>query len=232
MTSKPAWPGPTPFALSSMITTPHIDTYGPGAQRTGKTLRKQAEKILMEQRIVSPGNLKDLSIEEIQRAFHELQVHQIELELQNEELRRIQNDLEVARTRYLNLYDLAPIGYCTISETGLILEANLTAARLLGVEREELIRQLLSRFIFNEDQNRYYQLRKRLFETFSVLRQNPRQASAVQAGVLHDCDLRIVAKSGAVFWGNMKMSVAENAACAPVYPMLLSNISKRKQAEA
>ncbi len=55
-------------------------------------------------------------------------MHQIELEMQNEELQRSQTELENARARYFNLYDLAPIGYVTLSEKGLILEANLTAA--------------------------------------------------------------------------------------------------------
>ncbi len=103
---------------------------------TGQTLRKQAEEIFRDKVVRPPENLEALSIEEIRHAFHELQVHQIEIEMQNEELQRIQD--EIAMARYFDLYDLAPVGYCTISETGLILEANLTAANLLGVARGEL----------------------------------------------------------------------------------------------
>jgi len=66
--------------------------------------------------------------------------------MQNEELRRTQADLEASRARYFDLYDLAPVGYFTISERGLILEANLTAATLLGVARGALIKQPLTRF--------------------------------------------------------------------------------------
>jgi PAS domain S-box-containing protein len=76
-----------------------------------------------------------------------LRVHQIELEMQNEELSRAQEELEASRARYFDLYDLAPVGYFTLSEEGLILEANLTAAKLLGVPRGALVKQPFSSFI-------------------------------------------------------------------------------------
>jgi PAS domain-containing protein len=108
-----------------------------------------------------PGGLSPRSA----RALHELRVHQIELEMQNEELRRTQEELEASRERYFDLYDLAPVGYFTLSEQGLILEANLTAAKLLGVARSALVKQPLSRFILPEDQDIHYLHRKALLET-------------------------------------------------------------------
>jgi len=78
---------------------------------------------------------------------HELRVHQIELELQNEELRRTQAELATARARYFDLYDLAPVGYCTVSATEDILEANLTAASMLGLTCGELVSRAVQHFI-------------------------------------------------------------------------------------
>jgi PAS domain-containing protein len=83
--------------------------------------------------------------------LHELRVHQIEMEMQNEELRRAQKALDASRTPYFELYALAPAGYLTLSEAGVILEANLTAATLLGVIRSTLVRQPMTRFILSED---------------------------------------------------------------------------------
>jgi len=89
------------------------------------------------------------------KRLHELQVHQIELEMQNEELRRLQLELEEARDQYINLYEFAPIGYLTITEEGLIDAINLTGASLLGLDRRKLIRRRLSSFIAPEDRNRW-----------------------------------------------------------------------------
>ena len=99
-------------------------------------LRRRAEEMLREKADQSPQDLASLSPDELQHTLHELRVHQIELEIQNEELRRTQFELKTARERYFNLYDLAPVGYVTLSEKGQILEANLTAAGLLGVARD------------------------------------------------------------------------------------------------
>jgi PAS domain S-box-containing protein len=89
-------------------------------------------------------------------AMHELLVHQCEIELQNDELRRSQLEIEALRARYYDLYDQAPVGYCTLDDQGQILEANLTAADMLGRSREELSRCLFSDFIAAADQDVYY----------------------------------------------------------------------------
>ena len=126
------------------------------------TLRQRAEATFRVGETRTPARL---SPEETEQVLLELQVHQIELEMQNEELRRAQAELDAARARYFDLYDQAPVGYVTLSAQGLILEANLTATILLGMARSALARQFLSQFIFKEDQDLYYLHRKQLFET-------------------------------------------------------------------
>ena len=134
--------------------------------------------------------------------LHELRVHQIELEMQNEELRRTQAELDAARARYFDLYDLAPVGYCTLTEKGLILEANLTAATLLGVARGALVKQPITRFILKEDQDIYYLHRKQLFET----------------GEPQACELRMLKKDGTTFWAHLPATAAQDADGATCMP--------------
>jgi PAS domain S-box-containing protein len=98
-------------------------------------LRRRAEARLVEDRAKSsPGQ----AVDDVQRLVHELQVHQIELEMQNEELRRSRAEVEALLERYTELYDFAPVGYVTLGRDGAILQVNLTGAHLLGVERVRL----------------------------------------------------------------------------------------------
>ncbi len=135
-------------------------------------LRQRAETILQEKSERVTRSLSELSDETamlaspdaMRQKMYELHVHQIELQMQNEELRRTQFELDAARARYFDLYDLAPVGYCTLSAAGLIVEANLTVAVLLGVARRDLIGKPISRFICKSDQDTFYLQRNRLLE--------------------------------------------------------------------
>jgi two-component system CheB/CheR fusion protein len=178
---------------------------------SGQTLRQRAEEIAA----LSLEDMKALSPDEIRRTVHELRVHQIELEMQNEELRRAQAELDASRARYFDLFDLAPVGYCTLSEQGLILEANLTTTTLLGADRKALVKQPITRFIFKEDQDIYYLHRKRLLET----------------GEPQAYELRMVREDGTQFWMLLETVAGQEADGALVHRIVMSEITKRKQSE-
>jgi two-component system, cell cycle sensor histidine kinase and response regulator CckA len=112
-----------------------------------KLLRQRAEEALRGTLV----NLEGLPPEDIQTLLHELQVHQVELSLQNEELRRVQLELEASRDQYSDLYNYAPAGYCTLSHKDRILEANKTLADLIGISQEKLINTKLSEFVCRHD---------------------------------------------------------------------------------
>ena len=126
----------------------------PSADDSASKLREKAEAMARENTGRSAARFESMPPEEIAALLHEMQVHQIELALQNEELHQAQDELEDSRARYFDLYHLAPVGYCTISKHGIILEANLTAASLLGETRAKLLKQRFSRFIAKQDQDR------------------------------------------------------------------------------
>ncbi len=117
-------------------------------------LRRQAEKRLQELSL----DPEALSPEECVRLIHELQVHQMELEMQNEELRQTQAQLTESKERYADLYDFAPVGYLTLNTRGQIMEANLTAASLLRVERGRLLNRFFSHFLGESDRFRFLEL--------------------------------------------------------------------------
>ena len=131
----------------------------------GRILRQRAEAIAQARDPWPKEQLQSLSLEETQKILHELMVHHIELEMQNEELRRVQEQLDAARARYFDLYDLAPLGYFTLDELDVIVEANLTFADLLGVPRGELVDRPISRSILPDYEDVFYLLKKQLAKT-------------------------------------------------------------------
>jgi diguanylate cyclase (GGDEF)-like protein/PAS domain S-box-containing protein len=150
------------------------------------------------------------------RLVHELEVHQIELEMQNEELRRVQEELEESRAKYFDLYDLAPVGYLLLGAEGIILEANLTAAKLLGTEKSHLVRKPVTRFIVREDQDDYYLHYKKLLET--------REPQV--------CELRMAKKDGVPFWVQLDANLVRDAASgAPLCRLGMSDVTDLKAAE-
>jgi len=139
----------------------------------------------------SNESLAQLTEEAQHKLLHELQVHQIELELQNGELRLAQLQMEEAKRRYFDLYDMAPVGYCVASESSLVLEANLTMALMLGVTRNALAKKPLTDFIVPEDQDIYYLMRRKLMGDLS---NSARPLKPVS------CELRLVNADTGPFW--------------------------------
>jgi diguanylate cyclase (GGDEF)-like protein/PAS domain S-box-containing protein len=133
-------------------------------------LRRRAEKLL--------SGLEEGSTPVHQDAaaiLHELRVHQIQLEMQNEELRDAQLELDNQRDKYFDLFDLAPVGYLTVNSTGIVADANLTALNLLGVQRQMLVKEPFSAFVFPADRSAY----------------NHALLILEQTGEVQACDLRL-----------------------------------------
>ena len=123
---------------------------------TKKQLIKQLQSMLMD----TKGSKSE---GEHQRLIHDLQVHQIELEMQNRQLCETQKRLEISRDRYSELYDFAPVGYATLTDKGLIDQINLTGAKLIGKPREQVIKLPLSAFVPTADWQHFYRYLKQVF---------------------------------------------------------------------
>jgi PAS domain S-box-containing protein len=183
---------------------------------TGTTLQQRAEARLQQSSMLLPDEVDALSAEDARHLLHELSVHQIELEMQNEQLRESQLALDAARERYFDLYDLAPVGYCAISESGLIRQANLTAAGLFGVLRSTLLNQPYSQRIATDEQGNYYRHRKLL----------------LAGGEQQSFDLRMARQDGILFWANLTMSVGHDAEGEVELRATITDVTERKQGES
>jgi len=174
-------------------------------------LRAHAEEIHRKSR-VQPHQDVPLAPTDVQTMLHELRVHQIELEMQNEELRRIQSELDKTREHYFDLYDLAPVGYCSISKSGLISQINLTAAIQFGVPREELLGLPLSKFIFRDDRDTFYLLNKHLFEY----------------GDSQKCELRMLKKDGTQFWAALTASTVIDSGVVSELRIIIFDVTEQR----
>lgn len=153
---------------------------------------------------------------ESSKVLGDSQMKQSEFKVSLEELCRARQELEASRARYLDLYDLAPVGYFTLSEEGMILETNRTFAALLGRTREDLVRQLLSHFIIPEDQEVYYRHRQQLFDT----------------GVPQGCDVRLLRSDTTHFWARVEASLVQDGLRGSTFcHAIISDITDRKLAE-
>jgi PAS domain S-box-containing protein len=174
-------------------------------------LRRRAEDSHSMMTALPLELVKEMKPEDAQLLFHELRVHQVELELQNEELRRVQVELETARERYFDLYDMAPVGYCTVNEQGLILEANLTVATMLGLARSALVKRSITRFLAREQLQVYQQCCQQLHAT----------------GQTQTCELQLQKDDGSRIWVSLAVNVAKGISGAVTLRVMLKDITER-----
>jgi PAS domain S-box-containing protein len=190
---------------------PEPDTTMPKSVLQG--LRRRAEDIDRVKVHLPLELVQAVTPADAQLLFHELRVHQVELELQNEELRRAQLELEAGRERYFDLYDMAPVGYCTVDDKGLILEANLTAASLLGMSRMALAKRQILRFMPHPQQQIYLQSCQRL------------RAS----GQTQTCELQLQKDNGATIWVSLSVNSGKSSAGLASLRVMLTDITVRMQ---
>ncbi len=204
---EPATAGPAP--AGSVL---HLRADGPVAA----ALRQRAEVAFRDIAERSPEDLAALSPVAVQEALHELRVHQIELEMQNEDLRRAQVEVEESRSRYLELYDFAPVGYCTVNSRGLITKANLTAATLVGMNRSLLVGCPFARFIHGNDSDSWH----RLF------------TQVINSGEPQSRELRFVKPGGTFFWIQLAAAAAQGEGGGRVCHIAFSDITREKAVAA
>jgi PAS domain S-box-containing protein len=173
-------------------------------------LRRRAEARLRERKIVKQSDFST------QRLFHELEVHRIELEMQNAELQKTRDELELSLEKITDLYDFAPVGYFSIDESGVVMDANLKSAVLLGVERSRLINRSLLLFV---DQKSHPVLMAFLKNVLA----EPKD---------QECEALLLKKGGGTFWAVFR---ATSAVC-PVGTsrwcrVAFGDITARKQVE-
>lgn len=179
--------GLTPFNLETTFRKKdNVMPKKPDRFTKASRLRKRAEARLR----ITKSDVAAMPMKDVQQLVHELQVHQIEMDMQNEELRRAQ----AARDRYLDLYDYSPTGYLTLNSNGMILKGNLPGCRLIGATRTHLIGQPVTRFVNAKDQA-------------AVLRH---LRDLLATGVRQGCEVELSRQDGAPVWVRFESIVVPN----------------------
>jgi PAS domain S-box-containing protein len=173
--------------------------------------RAKAESLARDRALLSAENLAEQSMDDIRSTLHELRVREIELSLQNEELRRTQLELGAAHDRYVDLYDLAPVGYCTVNPAGLIMEANLTFASLVGMTRSELVSRPFHLFVQRADRLQEYLYRQRVLRSRDPL----------------SLELRMTRSDGTDWWAHLEGNCLDDAGTPGLCRLVIIDISRK-----
>ena len=174
-------------------------------------LRNRAMETLESRR----SSMEKMPVEDVRKLVEELQIHQIELEMQNEELRSIQYELEQSRKKYSDLYDFAPVGYLTINEEGRIVEANLTAAKQLGMERSILIGKPFNLYAAEDYREELHLHLRKVFKT-----KQP-----------HTCEIKLNGRSRIKSYVQLDSTYLLDSDGQNLTRTTMTDISDRKQAE-
>jgi len=162
----------------------------------GVKLRRRAEDRLGENAGTKPHSAPGTGAEPLQ-LLHELQVHQIELEMQNTELRQVMHEREATEQllgKYTDLYDLAPVGYITLTSNGEIRAVNLTCSGFLGIERSRLVRRRFQQFVADNDLPSFNTFLDSIFESKGK----------------HTCELTLLKEGGQRLFVRMEAVAAES----------------------
>ncbi|MDE1890833.1 MAG: diguanylate cyclase [Planctomycetota bacterium] len=174
---------------------------------------RRAEELLRKIKAKHPQTMDN---RDFLSCIHELSVRQIELEMQNEELKRSQQEAENALNRYTDLYNFAPVGYFTFDKEGLILEANLTGAALLGIERNSLIKRRFQSFVEPASQAAFNSFYKQVFET----------------GIKQTCELKLVRPDKTTFYARVNgIAVSDHDKNEKQCQAVIVDATEHKQAE-
>ncbi|MFA6234433.1 MAG: histidine kinase dimerization/phospho-acceptor domain-containing protein, partial [Bacteroidota bacterium] len=173
------------------------------------TLRRKAEELLKTK---AEDSRRQYSEAELLKLVHELDVHQIELEMQNEELVLAKSVAREAAEKYTELFDFAPTGYFTISREGLIREVNLTGSIMLGTDRSRIIDKPLRIFVSEDSRAAYSQFLEKL----------------LVSGMQESCELMIASENDAPMYVFVTGIASENGDQCMI---TMADITKRKKAE-
>ena len=177
-------------------------------------LRRRAEKSVRN--VGLDQDVSKLSEKDVPALAHELQVHQSELEMQNEELRRAQIELQESRDRFSDLYDSSPVGYFTLNKHGHILEANLSGARMVNRQPRELIEVPFVSLVSQEDHHAFYSYLRNVFAR----------------PVRQSCELRLRDRSGVPIYARLEsIAVSDEEGKLEACRTAVSDISDFKRAQ-
>ena len=184
--------------------------------------KKAAPSAADELRRLAEDRLDELSAsaapapEDLAAALHELRVHQIELEMQNDELRRVELELEAQRRRYFTYFDLAPVGYVTLDDRGIVRDANRPGALLLGVEGRDLVGRPFRDFVSAADRDAY----------------GRHLAWLKQSGWSQSCDVRLQSRGAEPFWARLEWRLQTAADGEPLrYHIAFTDVHERVEGE-